>query len=82
MLKLTAFCPGDESDAVVYALQQEPLVSNVVRLADDRWHGILAYRLLAFPKARAGQAEPVVPQTGCFLEEILCHGDPIPPWQF
>ena len=33
MLKLTAFCPDDESDRVVYALQQEPLVSNVVRLA-------------------------------------------------
>jgi uncharacterized hydrophobic protein (TIGR00271 family) len=32
MLKLTAFCPADASDAVVYALQQEPLVSHVVRL--------------------------------------------------
>jgi uncharacterized hydrophobic protein (TIGR00271 family) len=33
MLKLIAFCPDDGSDAVVNALQKEPLVSNVVRLA-------------------------------------------------
>jgi uncharacterized hydrophobic protein (TIGR00271 family) len=32
MLKLTAFCPTDQADAVVAALQKEPLVSNVVRL--------------------------------------------------
>ena len=32
VLKLTAFCPTDQSDALVAALQQEPLVGNVARL--------------------------------------------------
>ena len=32
MLRLTAFCPSDETDAVVTALQEEPRVHNVVRL--------------------------------------------------
>lgn len=34
MLKLTVFCPSDETDAVVTALQGEPKVHDVVRLPE------------------------------------------------
>lgn len=54
--------------------------SATVRLADGQWHGLLCYRVLAFPTR--GKAETVVPQTGCYLEELLGSGPPLPTWRF
>ena len=54
--------------------------SATVRLADGKWHALLAYRLLAFPTR--GRAEPVVAQTGCYVEEVLSPGEPRPEWRF
>lgn len=56
--------------------------TTVVRLADERWHGLLAYRLLAFPRTTKGQAEPMTPQTGCHVEEIHSTGTVVPAWRF
>jgi len=54
--------------------------SATVRLADGKWHALLAYRLLAFPTK--GGVEQVVPQTGCYVEEVLSSGEPKPEWRF
>ena len=54
----------------------------VVRLADGRRHGLLVYRLLAFPKSTAKTVEPVVLQTGCYVEEIHSTGEAVEPWRF
>lgn len=51
-----------------------------IRLADGRWHNLLLYRLLAFP--RGGRAEPIVPQTGCCVEDIVHTQTIIPAWTF
>ncbi len=52
---------------------------SVLRLADGQWHGVIAYRVL-------GNAEhtgaPPADQTGCYLEEIVSSGPPLPPWRF
>jgi hypothetical protein len=53
--------------------------SAVVRLRDQKWHCLLVYRIL-------GQAEhrgaPAPPQSGCYIEEVVSSGTPLPPWRF
>ena len=51
----------------------------VLRLADGRWHGVLAYRVLGSPEHEG--AAPAA-QTGCYLEEVLSSGPVVPPWRF
>lgn len=51
----------------------------VVRLADGAWHALLAYRVLSNAEFRG--AEPGA-HTGCYLEEVLSTGPPIPTWRF
>lgn len=54
--------------------------SAVVRLADGKWHSILAYRI-----ADNGEIEgdaPPAPQTGCYVEEVFSAGPPVPVWKF
>lgn len=55
----------------------------VVRLGDGQWHALLAYRILAFPVKTATTAEPIVPQTGCHIEELFGgEAAVLPPWRF
>lgn len=55
----------------------------VVRLGDGQWHALLAYRILAFPMKTMTTAEPIVPQTGCHVEELFGGETAVsPPWQF
>ncbi len=56
--------------------------SATVRLADGRWHSILTYRIKTFRLPTLGREEPVVPQTGCYVEEILSTGPAVPEWHF
>ena len=50
-----------------------------LRLADGQWHNVLVYRILDHAEHR-GAAPP--PQTGCYVEEVLSAGPPIPAWKF
>ncbi len=56
--------------------------SAVVRLADGQWHALLAYRIKTFFLPTRGREEPIVPQTGCYVEEIISTGTAIPVWRF
>lgn len=50
-----------------------------LQLADGDWHAVLAYRVLQQAEHKGGAPAP---QTGCYLEEVLCEGQPIPAWRF
>ncbi len=69
---------GPSPDDTFWAIDHPS--ATTIQLADGNWHGVLAYRLLAFP--RGGREEPVIPQTGCCVEEIISSGPPIPAWRF
>jgi len=56
--------------------------SAIVRLADGRWHGLLAYRVLAFSIYGDKVGELVTPQTGCYVEETPPSEPVTPPWRF
>ena len=51
----------------------------VVQLADGGWHNVLAYRILEHAEHRG--ADPPE-ETGCYVEEVLSAGEPIPTWRF
>jgi len=51
----------------------------VLRLADGRWHGVVAYRVLASGEHKG--AAPA-PQTGCYVEEVSSSGPVVAPWRF
>ncbi len=51
----------------------------VVRLADGRWHGVVAYRVLG--NAEHKGAGPAA-QSGCYVEEVRSSGPAVPPWRF
>lgn len=51
----------------------------VLRLADGRWHGVIAYRVLANAEHRGA---PPAAASGCYLEEVLSAGPVAPPWRF
>lgn len=51
----------------------------VLRLADGRWHGVVAYRVLGSAEHNGA---PPAPQTGWYLEEVLSSGAAVPPWRF
>jgi alpha-L-fucosidase len=50
-------------------------VSNVIRLADGRWHSILTYRV---DDQGEHSGSPGTPYTGCYVEEVFSSGDPRP----
>ncbi len=56
--------------------------SAIVRLADGRWHALLTYRLKAFRLPTRGRNEPILPQTGCYVEEVLSTGPAVAEWRF
>jgi hypothetical protein len=51
----------------------------VLRLADGRWHGVVAYRILASSEHRGARPAP---QSGCYIEEVTSEGPVVAPWQF
>lgn len=57
-------------------------VSATVRLNDGRWHGLLAYRLMAFSMLGEKVGEVLTPQTGCCVEEVPSAQPVAPPWRF
>lgn len=56
--------------------------SAIVHLNDGLWHALLAYRIKAFHLPTRGREEPDVPQTGCYVEEILSTGPAVSEWNF
>jgi len=52
---------------------------GVVRLADGKWHGVVAYRVLASAEHKGA---PPAPQSGCYVEEVVSSGAVMPPWRF
>ncbi len=53
--------------------------SAVLRLADGLWHGVVAYRILGNAEFK-GDAPAA--QSGCYVEEVISTGPPMPPWRF
>ncbi len=51
----------------------------VVRLGDGQWHGIVAYRILGNAEHKGA---PPAAQSGCYVEEVVSSGPPVPPWRF
>ncbi|MEA3402848.1 MAG: hypothetical protein U9R79_16530 [Armatimonadota bacterium] len=66
--------PGEDSRWMV----DHPSAA-VVRLADGRWHALLAYRILHSDEHHGAQPAP---QTGCYVEEVTSAGPPVSPWRF
>ena len=54
--------------------------SAIVRLADEKWHSILTFRIVDNGEIE-GSAHPA-PETGCYVEEVFSKGTPIPTWNF
>ena len=52
---------------------------GVVRLADGDWHDLLVYRIMDRGE-HSGRAP--APQSGLYVEEVLCNGDVVPEWNF
>jgi hypothetical protein len=50
-------------------------IGAVVRLADGRWHGILAYRVL---DEAENAGKPATSYTGTYVDEVLSLGEPRP----
>lgn len=50
-------------------------ISNVIRLADGRWHSILTYRV---DDQGEHSGSPGTPYSGCYVEEVFSSGDPRP----
>ncbi len=57
-------------------------VSATVRLADGLWHGLVVYRVMAFPVDSDKDWELLTPQTGCYVEEAGSAQPATPPWRF
>ena len=51
----------------------------VVRLGDGQWHGLVVYRVLGNAEFKG---DPPAPQSGCYVEEVISSGTPVPTWRF
>jgi hypothetical protein len=60
--------------------------ANTLHLADGKWHNVLVYRVMedmeTCPWNRKGRENVYPAQTGCYVEEVISTGKPIPVWQF
>ena len=56
--------------------------SGIVQLRDGRWHGLVTYRIRTYSIAGDKVGERVVPQTGCYVEEVPSGQPATPPWRF
>ncbi len=54
--------------------------ATTVQLADGNWHNLIGMRICDTAEVREGAAP--APQTGCYVEEVLSTGTPIPMWNF
>jgi len=54
--------------------------AKTVRLADGRWHNIMALRICDHGEVDGGDAP--APQSGTYLEEVMSNGTPVPAWTF
>ena len=52
--------------------------ATTVQLADGNWHNLIGMRICDTAEVREGAAP--APQTGCYVEEVLSSGTPIPMW--
>ena len=66
--------PSDYFWAVDHAL------GKTVRLADGKWHHVLACRIEDFGQVLFGLES--APQAGTYLEEVISEGPPVPQWNF
>lgn len=57
-------------------------VSATVQLGDGLWHGLVAYRVMAFPVNSDKVRERLTPHTGCYVEEVRSAQPAQPPWRF
>ena len=55
-------------------------VGKTVRLADGKWHHVLASRIEDFGQVLFGLQS--APQAGSYLEEVISEGPPVPSWNF
>jgi len=51
-----------------------------VRLADGKWHNVLAMRILEYGELTF--VMPPTPNSGAYLEEVISSGEAIPVWNF
>ena len=51
-----------------------------LQLGDGKWHNVIAMRICDHAEVKEG-ADPAS-QTGCYVEEVLSPGKPIPLWTF
>ena len=51
-----------------------------VRLKDGKWHTIVCFRVLEHNECDSDA--PMTPFTGCYVREINCLGETLPPWNF
>jgi hypothetical protein len=56
--------------------------SAIVRLGDGRWHGLIAYRVMAYSIHGDPVGELITPHTGCYVEETPAAEPVKPPWRF
>jgi hypothetical protein len=56
--------------------------SGIVQLRDGQWHGLVTYRIRTFSIEGEKVGERVVPQTGCYVEEVPSAQPTTPPWRF
>lgn len=54
-------------------------ISSVLRLADEKLHNVMAYRVMALSTSGRGQ-ETITPATGTYIEEVQSTGGPRPIW--
>ena len=52
----------------------------VLRLADGKWHNVIALRILEYAEMTHMQLPTAY--TGAYLEEVLSAGEPIAAWNF
>lgn len=76
---LAEFGPPPSATAPEYWMADHP-TGATVRLKDNRWHHILAYRVCHCPRYRPSGTTPS-PHSGCHVEEVLCRGTPRPAWR-
>jgi hypothetical protein len=55
-------------------------LGKTVRLADGKWHHVLASRIEDFGQVLFGLES--APQAGSYLEEVISEGPPVPSWNF
>jgi len=74
---------GPPSKAIGWIMDHP--TSAILRLHDEQWHGLVIYRVMTFPGldgVKPRNPEPILPETGCYVEEVLSSQPANPPWNF